>query len=178
MPATIEVSVPVPFGNGAGFHESTRWRLRRALLGGEWRLARVRGPFFEQLFGAGLACSAATPSATAVARPAARWIILPERPLASFWPMTVTDMSTLATPRSTFGNQVAAIETGRVLPIGDPVVRRPVNVVEDRAREPPPRELSEIVKIVATAEMHCLSPPALLPDLSLVASPLSVVQKF
>src|SRR4051794_37205692 len=59
VPASIEVGVRKGTDNGAGFHESTRWRRRRAFLAGGWR-SLLRGQLFGRLIGAGLACSATT----------------------------------------------------------------------------------------------------------------------
>ena len=43
--------------------------------------------------------------------------------------------------------------------IGDLIVRRPVDVVEDGAGEPPPREFPKIMEVMATAKTHRFTPP-------------------
>jgi hypothetical protein len=52
------------------------------------------------------------------------------------------------------GDKVAIFETLRIAPIGDFVVRRPIDIVEDRTREALLRHAAEVMKIVAVAKTH------------------------
>ena len=85
--------------------------------------------------------------------------------------MTVTDISTLCNAAQDIGHQVAAIEARRVLPMRDLVVRRPVDVVEDGARQPPSRKLTKVVEVMAIAKPHpCPFPSPRLDAGSLIQS--------
>ena len=77
-----------------------------------------------------------------------------ERASPASGPCTVTDMSISPTPRSTFGHQVAALEARGVAPIGHLVVGGAVDVVEDRARQAPPGQPAEVVKVVTVFQAH------------------------
>ena len=52
------------------------------------------------------------------------------------------------------GHEIAVLEACRIAPMGHLVVGRSIDVVEDRARQPSPRQSTKIVKVVAVAEAH------------------------
>ena len=52
------------------------------------------------------------------------------------------------------GHEIAVLEACRIAPVGDLVVGRTVDVVEDRARQPSLRQPSEIMKVVAVPKAH------------------------
>ena len=64
-------------------------------------------------------------------------------------------------PAQDIGHQIAALEALRVAAKGDLVVRRSVNVVEDRPGQALPCERAEIVEVVAMAQAHASLVPAL-----------------
>ena len=72
--------------------------------------------------------------------------------------MTVTEMIDVLDAAKHVRHQVAALEARAILPAGNLVVGGAVDVVEDRARQPPPRELAEVVEIVAVLQTHVVPP--------------------
>src|SRR5262245_19375732 len=51
-------------------------------------------------------------------------------------------------------HEIAVLEACRIAPVGHFVVGCTVDVVEDRPRQSSPRQLPEILKVVADAEAH------------------------
>src|SRR5438552_17303739 len=71
--------------------------------------------------------------------------------------MTVTDRSTLPTPRRDAGYKVAAFEGFCVAPVRRLLVRGAVDIIEDRTGQSPLGQTPKIMKVMTIAQNHACS---------------------
>src|SRR6516225_5286020 len=71
--------------------------------------------------------------------------------------MTVTDRSTLPTPRRDAGYKIAAFEGFCVAPVRRLLVRGAVDIIEDRTGQSPLGQTPKIMKVVTIAQIHACS---------------------
>src|SRR6516162_3212747 len=71
--------------------------------------------------------------------------------------MTVTDRSTLPTPRRDAGYKIAAFEGFCVAPVGRLIVRGAVDIIEDRTGQSLLGQTPKIMKVMTIAQNHACS---------------------